>query len=372
MRTLALLAVILAVVLGLIVLTQEPGTVPQEERSEPSKPVVEIDAVHQQSNRAPVEPEPDRVSHLVRELRNAIVADNREKILAALGELVQHAAEHPAEFEAIGLSISRDDVVTRKIGHLMELTRESHLEGAEALLDRVSLLLLQAPQSPEMQLVALSALGQASEISPEALQLVSQLCQENSGSNVRYSAIATMSEWMLHLAESMSDPARIASAISTHEFLCDQLIALSRPSGDEEIRAQVIQVLAMRNPQLPDKIRKSILDYLETDPSPQARVLVASAVGNQTEPARAFAFNQLKLAYDHAELDLKRNILFQMVCIGDRQTLDWMAQLPSGESTLSQDAQDYLALLQSGRTDPAEIQEIKASWDAERAAEQTK
>jgi hypothetical protein len=294
----------------------------------------------------------DTLSPLLEELRRAVASEDAKQISDALRGLIDYSLEHPDEFNRLTLAMANDDVLAAKIGLLFNLSPPN----GNTLVTRVALLLVQPETESEHRLAALSALGGASEISADALRAIPPLCVDDLNGQIRHSAVATMSEWMTR----NSNP-------SIHDFLSDQLIWIVGSSVDAEVRAQAVQTLARNNSQLPGKVRDALLNYLQTVPTPRSRMSIALALGGEADAGRAFALDQLQQACAEAsDVELKRNILFEIVRLGKLNASQIIAQLSASNPALAQDTQDYLALLQSGVTDPDAIYDTKSAWDAER------
>lgn len=331
----------------------EPPTLVTEETSSPES----LSRTHPEDGTAEVV---HPIAELIKELRAAAEGENNDRLSETILALVNYLDRYPEQFEHVTQMMAADAVLAAKIGFLIDAAPVSTNRTASRLFQKVALTMVQTQKAPAFRLAALTALGNTPETTTEAMQAVARLGVEDLHSQVRHSAVAIIGEWL----SKSPDPV-------FGEDLNDQLIWVIGSSIDPDVRAQAAQVLARQNPQFPAKVQEALVNYLQTVPTPQSRMLVVMALGAETEARRAFALEQLEQACaETSDPELKRRILFETVRLGKEDASQILTRLSHSDPTLAQDSEDYLALLRSGVTDADEIHDLKSAWDAERLASQ--
>jgi hypothetical protein len=302
----------------------------------------------------------DPLSDLLQPLRTALGTENRPQISDALLSLANHFGETPDAFEPVALTLATESVFANSFSLLREIAMEIGSAELVRLMSRVASHMLHQKHAVSLRLAALSSLAESSDVSAAELQAIARLSVEDSNSQIRQSAVAALGEQMVR-----------TRSLATHEFLSDQLIWIIQSSVDREARTQAAQVLARENQGMPDKVQGALLNYLETVPTPQNRMLLASAIGGETDAGRMFALNQLNLAFAEATgLEMKRNILFTIARVGKQDAPRFLTQLAQLDPGIAIDAQEYVALLQAGVTNADHLHEAKTAWETERISEE--
>ncbi|MBI5381890.1 MAG: hypothetical protein HZA31_08320 [Opitutae bacterium] len=279
-------------------------------------------------------------------LREALASGEPDLLQAALETFSRYLREHPNEKADMLARFKREQALARQIHPLAAGSVRWGLPEARHLLSAAAMDLAQDSRDAQLRLWAVTALGNFPESNSEALALVQWLSRTDSDMQVRHAGLGTMAVWL-------------AGQPDFREQIIQGLIDIIQAPAPREIRADALMILLAHSPQLTAPVTASIDSFLQDKPTAEDRLLVALGVGRKNESARDYALGLLKTAFEEeGRVDMRRNIVTEMVRLGHAQAVPWLERLPAGNPIVAADIQDYVALLKAG-TLPNELDALK-------------
>jgi hypothetical protein len=147
----------------------------------------------------------------------------------------------------------------------------------------------------------------------------------------------------------------------------DELIEIANVSTNGEARMRALGAIAHLG--LPDDVLVEATELLWKEPAEANRSLLATAYEKTGDAMITSTLARLEQAYAQADPSTQRTILGQIARIGKTNAIEILQRLPTNTSPLKQDAENYLAILQSGAVTIAEIDRKKL--ETERLPRQT-
>lgn len=289
--------------------------------------------------------------------RPLLMNDDYNGNRVAFEKLAQRVENSAYEFDQALSLLKSDPEISRKVAVFADAAGKAG-SGAARLVTAVALDLLREENDPDIRHLALAALTKFPASDSATIELVGQVAREDAVDHLRRSAASTLAAWMQERSAS-------------RDQLSAQLIQVFYASQDNELRGDAIRSLISNHPELSPSLQKAVADFLATSPTPGNRLLVAAAMGAENPETKTFALEQLRTAYtEESNIDIRRNILLEIVRFGGANAGEWMQQLPSDSPLLAQDMKDYQQILQTGETDLARIQELKFTLETQRESAQ--
>lgn len=203
------------------------------------------------------------------------------------------------------------------------------------------------------RVAAVTFLGQGASQPPELDRELIELIHADADPEIRSAAIAALRQ-------------RGEIDATAAQRLNPELIETASVQSDPAVRQQALQALRVR--ELSEHQLHGMLGFLK-DETPAVRITAAEQLGDARPQHRIAALNALSetVRFD-ARSDVRRACLLSMVKVGRKESLTTLRQLRDVDPELTQEIDDYVAILANGDVDLESILDEKRKLEAIRSA----
>ena len=335
---------------GFLSISNQQGNGPSPERTSSSEPNASSGikkAVAGRSGAASPQPAVSDIDLL----RTVLERNDFYDVEEIANKLSQALKEYPERLQEF-LDLLRTETNPRFLNVIAGI-----IENGDALknplLAKTALDLAQEDSLPARRHTALALLGKLTEVSPETSKAVVRLSRQATDPEVRTSAIAAMANWM------NAQPDR---SIELNRELLGTINASTAP----EVRANALQTIGLHLGELPQTFTTSIMDYMQTDSEPMNRALAARLLARAPESMRSATMDRLHGAFESEKDAGVRRAILNSVVISSTQDAGAFLSRHVNDNSISDDVNDYLAILSAGVTEPQEIEDRKLALEAKR------
>lgn len=206
---------------------------------------------------------------------------------------------------------------------------------------------------PTRRLAAIAFLGQGASQPPEVDRELVELVHADADPQIRSAAISALRE-------------RVEIDPKAAQRLNPELIELASVQSDPAFRQQALQAVRVR--ELSEHHIQGMLGFLQ-DESSAVRITAAEQLGDVRPQHRSEALDALSqtVRFD-ARSEVRRACLLSLVKVGRSQSLPTLRQLRDVDPELTQEIDDYVAILASGDLDLERVFDEKKKLEQIRSA----
>jgi hypothetical protein len=203
------------------------------------------------------------------------------------------------------------------------------------------------------RVAAVTFLGQGASQPPELDRELIELVHADADAEIRSAAIAALRQ-------------RGEIDAMAAQRLNPELIETAGVQSDPAVRQQALQAVRVR--ELSEHQLHGMLGFLK-DETPAVRITAAEQLGDARPQHRIAALNALSetVRFD-ARSDVRRACLLSMVKVARKESLTTLRQLRDVDPELTQEIDDYVAILANGDVDLESILDEKRKLEAIRPA----
>ena len=320
-----------------------------------SKPTVEGVTAVKTATASPGQPSSTAFgnSSIISALRAAVLAEDREGIDRASKELIDYINAHPDSVEDyVGfMKTEQNEYVLRMFTLALAQTEVGLLENDKIIQTAIDL--AKDRTIEQRQHIMLHLLSKLPDMRENAFEAVMELSQQDPNSQVKTSAVTVLADWLEAYPDKMAE-------------ILGKVQEIFKTAKEDDVRAFTYQLLALHKESLTPEFHVQLSERLRSEPDLFNRNVIATALFAAPDAIRNDAFNFVNSMFQkETDMEIRRNLLAQMVCVKRGDVLPLLEKLSVGDSQLAQDARIYTGLVSSGQGfDPQDIFLQKAIRDA--------